>query len=127
MKIAVPLILPGVFFVLFNGGIHPLLVYFLAPFLSQNLVPLKVHLEKSLKVKRPQLHQLLEHFDVVEDGDFIETEVEILNLDQLSHLVGDLGYEIMAEVDELEGREEVDVLDFGNFIMGEIDDLQIED
>lgn len=32
----------------------------------------------------------------------------------------------MAEIDELETGESIYVLDFGDFVMGEIDDLQMQ-
>ena len=44
----------------------------------------------------------------------------------MGHLWGDFSDEVVAEIEELEPSDAIDVLYFGDFVMGEIEDLQMQ-
>lgn len=62
-------------------------------------------------------YKFFEYFDAAEDGYFVVTEVDVFDLCQIDDLIGEFWDEIMAEVDELEGVDLRDELNFCNFIM----------
>jgi hypothetical protein len=58
--------------------VHPLVINISASFFLQDIVTLQVDLDESLILEVPHFYQLLEDFDVVQNRDLVETQVQIL-------------------------------------------------
>jgi len=112
-------------FVFLKGRTHPLLTDVLAALLLQDLIALKIDLNRSFLFESSELYESLEHFDVVEYGNLVESEVDILNFDEIEDVVRHFSDEVVAEIDELERCYAANVVDFGDFIMRKVDYLQI--
>lgn len=125
MNILVAALFVRLSFVFLKRRTHPLLADVLAALLLQDLIALKINLNKSFLFESSELYESLEHFDIVENGDLVEGEVDILNFDKIEDVVRHFSYEVVAEIDELERCYAANVVDFGDFIMRKVDYLQI--
>ena len=125
MNIAFTVVFVWVSFVVLKGRTHPLPTDVHAALLLQDLITLKIDLYKSLLFESSQLNKSLEYFDVVEDGDLVEGEVDILDVSEIEDVIGHFSDDVVAEIDELERGYAAEVVDFGDFIMREVDYVQI--
>lgn len=73
MYIPISRILPAVFFILLLIGVHPFLIDLFTSFFLQNLISLQIDLYESMKIKDPNLGKLFEYFNIIENGNSIET------------------------------------------------------
>jgi hypothetical protein len=78
----------GQFFVLLDGRTHPFPADILTSLLFQDLIAFQVDLNKTFFLEGSHLDESLEYFDVVEDGDFIESEIYILNFSEIEDVIG---------------------------------------
>jgi hypothetical protein len=106
--------------------IHPLPIDFSAALLLEHIIAFQIDFDEPLELKGSYLHQLLEDFDVVEDGNSVESQIKILKLEQLRDIFGHLRDEVVTEVDEFQGSQAEQMFYFAQLVVRQVQELQID-